>query len=401
MKLNLTDKNWPQTPWENPQFQPDLPHFQNLERYHHRGFVSEGTMIALSLCFPGMTTPIPADESAITALAIDDKWRIYGGTSGRQAHLFCAFTRGVTGMVHDLGPIPGATACSAVMIGNDFTVYVATSGADSGWIVAHAPENIPYDCLQEWGFYRTPYQKIAEPVPGEAIAHAAYETVENAIYGISAQTGTLFKVALDSKTVTHYEKVDPVHKFGKQILLYKNWLIGTNFDGKIWQFDLDLEFFLQTDSLLPCAAGREFHNQVQTWAVDERREIIYGSTTADGFLFSYDPRENTIRSLGKPAVSRAINCLAVTHDGRLFGLTGQPDEISHLFCFNPDTHEFRDLGVPVSVFNERAYGYHFQSAVTGRDGEIIFGQAERVSHLWLYFPAIKKNDVSTECNSNK
>ncbi|MBN1348442.1 hypothetical protein JXJ21_03470 [candidate division KSB1 bacterium] len=388
MKLNLKDKQWQLAPWEDPQFDPDLPHFQNLERYHHRGFVSEGTMVALPLCFPGMTTPIPPDESAITALEIDDKWRIYGGTSGRQAHLFCAFTRGVTGMVHDLGPIPEATSCSSVMIGNDFTVYAAASGADAGWIVAHAPEKIPYDCLQEWGFYRTPYQKIAEPVPGEAIAHAVYAAAENAIYGISAKTGTLFEVALDAKAVTLHPKVDPVHKFGTRLLLYRNLLLGTNFDGKIWQFDLDTKFFRQTDLMLPCAAGRQFHNQVQTWVVDERGEIIYGSSTTDGFLFAYNPIENTVRSLGKPAVSRAINCLAVTQDGRLFGITGQPDEISHLFCYDPDSHEFKDLGVPVSVFNERAYGYHFQSAVTGKDGEIIFGQAERVSNLWLYFPAI-------------
>ena len=36
----------------------------------------------------------------------------------------------------------------------------------------------------------------------------------------------------------------------------------------------------------------------------------------------------------------------------------------------------------------RRYGYVFGDAVTGRDGEIIFGENDDFGHVWLYFPKI-------------
>jgi hypothetical protein len=43
----------------------------------------------------------------------------------------------------------------------------------------------------------------------------------------------------------------------------------------------------------------------------------------------------------------------------------------------------------VSLFQRRRYGYVFGDAVTGRDGEIIFGEDDDGGHLWLYFPRIQ------------
>ncbi|MGA2074229.1 MAG: hypothetical protein ABSH52_12070 [Terriglobia bacterium] len=34
-------------------------------------------------------------------------------------------------------------------------------------------------------------------------------------------------------------------------------------------------------------------------------------------------------------------------------------------------------------------GYVFGDAVTGRDGEIVFGEDDDGGHLWLYFPRIQ------------
>ena len=48
-----------------------------------------------------------------------------------------------------------------------------------------------------------------------------------------------------------------------------------------------------------------------------------------------------------------------------------------------------NLGVAVSVLERRRYGYVFGDAVTGRDGQIIFGEDDDLGHLWLYFPSIQ------------
>jgi hypothetical protein len=79
--------------------------------------------------------------------------------------------------------------------------------------------------------------------------------------------------------------------------------------------------------------------------------------------------------------------MAVTFDGRLFGFCG--NEMSKMFCFDPATGKVANLGVAASVLERRRYGYTFSDAVTGRDGEIVFGENDNGGHLWLYFPRIK------------
>ena len=59
-----------------------------------------------------------------------------------------------------------------------------------------------------------------------------------------------------------------------------------------------------------------------------------------------------------------------------------------MFCYDPGA-EIADLGVAVSLFERRRYGYVFGDAVMGRDGEIIFGENDDGGHLWLYFPRIQ------------
>jgi hypothetical protein len=358
-------------------------------QYHHRSFLQEGSMVAMPLAFPGITTPIPADECATVSLAIDSTGMIFGGTAGRQAHLFAGMTRGATGIVHDLGPIPGATACTSVMTMADRTILLATSGPEGGGIYRHPAVVWPYDCFQEWGFARPGYEEMGRPVDGEGIACAVLDANRDTVYGVSDRTGTFFGFDLKRSKTELHGKVDPIHRFSKQIVRDLDARIyGTLCNGSIWRFDPATDELVDLDITIPCAAGREIHNQAEAFALDPVTGVIYGSGSSDGFLFAFDPTTDTLRSLGKPGVPPTIRCLAVGNDGRLFGICGGDDDIGHLFCYDPTDGQLRDLGVPISLLGVRAYGYVFASAVTGPDGEIVFGQAERMSNLWLYFPAI-------------
>jgi len=390
MALDLAGRTWPVHPWKNPEFDLKSSHLQNTEKYHHRGFVQEGTMVAMPLAFPGITTPIPADECAIVSLAMDSTRMVFGGTAGRAAHLFAAMTRGVTGVVHDLGVIPGAWACTSVMPARDRTIYLAASGADGGKIYRHPPVPWPYDCLQEWGFSRPGYTELAHPFADEGIAAAVLDDSRRTIYGVSDRTGTLFGFALDTSEVRRFGKVDAVHRFSRTIIRdLRGSIYGTACNGSLWRFSPDEGALVDLETWIPCAAGREIHNRAEALALDPVTGVIYGSGSSDGFLFAFDPASGRLRSLGKPGVSPTIRCLTVGNDGRLFGICGGDDDIGHLFSYDPEDHALRDLGVPLSLFGVRAYGYVYGAAITGPDGEMFFGQAERMGHLWLYFPAIK------------
>src|SRR5882672_10238735 len=81
------------------RFDPNSPEIKAYLNELAHQFVREGIMVAFPTCLPGMTTPITHDESHITALDINSEGHVYGGTSGRQAHLFGAAFHGLTGIV--------------------------------------------------------------------------------------------------------------------------------------------------------------------------------------------------------------------------------------------------------------------------------------------------------------
>ena len=86
------------------RFDPNSPEIKAYLDKLAQQFVGEGLMVAFPMCLPGMTTPIPHDESRITALDVNAEGHIYGGTSGGQAHLFAAAFHGLTGIRLEPGP---------------------------------------------------------------------------------------------------------------------------------------------------------------------------------------------------------------------------------------------------------------------------------------------------------
>ena len=70
-----------------------------------------------------------------------------------------------------------------------------------------------------------------------------------------------------------------------------------------------------------------------------------------------------------------------------FGFCG--DEMANLFCWDTSGGTARNLGVAASVLEKRRYGYQFGDALTGRDGELVFGEDDNDGHLWLYFPKLR------------
>jgi len=345
----------------------------------HQGYVTEGQMVALALGFRGMCMPIPADEAYVTALCIDKRQVVYGGTGGRKAHLFAAMTFGLTGIAVDMGVLQEEARVTSVMVAEDGRVFATTAPG--------APLPIPdppgYPPAGEGALY----VHEAQPLPGIA---CAVMTNGDQIVGIGERTGTLFSYDVEKKEVMLHGPVDEHGLFSRTLVVARNGdVYGTGALGVLWRLRPHGGDLQKLDLRIPSVAGREVRNQADSFALDRRSGLIYGGGTADGVLFVFDPREESVRAIGKPTCYRGARGLAVTNDGRLFGMSGRRGDIAHLFCYEPRTHELRDLGLVASVLEERAFGYEFSCAVAGRDGQIFFGERDRGGHLWLYCPAVK------------
>ena len=360
-------------------------------------------MVAMALDFPGMSVPIPGDESYITALDIDDRQVVYGGTGGRKAHLFAAFTRGLTHVVIDMCVVQEDARTTAVLAGPDGGVFAATAPGGSvaageprnedgeGAIYTHGAIPTPYDLIHEWHFIVSPAEKLTVPLPGEGIACAILGPGRKRIYGMGERSGTLFACDAATGGTETLAVVDDRGFFSRTIVLGPDRMIyGTGILGKLWRLDPESGLFDWVGAAIPTQAGRAPRNQAESFAVDRARGIIYGAGSADGILFAFDPASGRVRSLGKTTTFRGARGLVVTNDGRLFGISGRQGDIGHLFCYDPDEHELRDLGLLAALRGPRIYGYEFSCGVVDRDGHVFFGQHERGGHLWQYCPAIRR-----------
>ena len=338
-------------------------------------FVKEGTLVAFPLCFPGDSALPPADECHITALDVAHNWMVYGGTSGRQAHLFVGMFHGATGMVFDMGTVDGATECAAICCGEKRFVAFA-NGPDGGRAIARNLQGVPFDLLQEWGMSRQPYADLGQPAPGERVLHAVADASRSTVVGVAERH--LFTVDIESGEMATVAELP-----GRARLAVGNegGIYGRGEGDTLWRFDVGSGKTERRAVALPQGA---WQRDSLLWARGSDSGLLY-TADGDGQLFSFREAEGFEGPLATVGYL-PVGPMAVTRDGRLFGTCGEG--IERLFGYDPRTGEVADLGCAVSVIERRRYGYVFGDAAVGRDGQLYFGENDDLGHLWIYFPSI-------------
>jgi hypothetical protein len=351
-----------------------------IDEIVHGTFMKEGTMVAFPTCFPGASTPILADESHITALDATPEGIVYGGTSGKRAHLFVGMFHGVTGMVFDLKAVEEATQCTAVCCGKKKFLACVNASSGRGKILASKLQPLPFDLIQEWGFERPDFEDWGEAAAGEPILHAIADAGKDLVVGIT--THHLFTADLATAKI---QTVGEVSGSGRIAVTSKGTIVGLDGASHLWRFDPASKSLQRKAIALPPG---NWDQAPLMWSRSSRKGLLY---TADntGRLFSFSDEKGFSAPLGQTLLKPA-GPMAVTLDGRLFGFCG-PD-LAKMFSYDPAQGKVSNLGVAVSIIERRRYGYAFGDAVTGRDGELYFGEDDNLGHLWIYFPKIKDSN---------
>jgi hypothetical protein len=354
------------------RFDPDSPEIKAyLDELAHQ-FVREGMMVAFPTCLPGMTTPITHDEGRITALDINSKGHVYGGTSGRQAHLFGAAFHGLTGIVLDAGAIEGSTSTEAVCCGAS-RVIAFVNGPQGGRAVAVPYMHLAEDWIQEWGLEEPVLKDLGECVAGEPVVHAVALPSGKTVVGVT--TRHLFTVDVESGLISVLGEAP-----GRgHLAVGRAGVFGQDDLTRLWRFDVASGKIHRAAVHLP---EGDWTGPLR-WARDQNTSLLFTADAA-GRLFSFDESKG-FRLLGKAHLA-PVGPMALAPDGRLFGFCGA--EVANLFCCDTVSSRVANLGVAASVLEQRRYGYQFGGAVTGPGGEIVFGEDDNGGHLWLYFPRI-------------
>jgi hypothetical protein len=359
---------------QKPKFDPNSPEMLAFRReVREATFTREGMMVAFPTCFPGMTVPIVPDESRITALDIAPEGTIFGGTSGYRVHLFASEFHGLTGVVFDLGTVEGATECvAACCTGTHVVAFV--NGPRGGRAIRIPIFRIEEDLIQEWGFERPAFDDLGECVAGEAVVHAVADP-SGTIVGCTSRH--VFRLEVKAR---RFEVVGEAQAGGHLAVTPSGNVVGKDGGQDLWHFAPASGKFRRNAIALP--AGGWDHPL--RWARGRQRGPLHTADAA-GRFFSFDESRGFHGPLGQ-AILAPVGPMAATFDGRVFGFCGT--EMSRLLCFDPATRQVSNLGGAASVIERRRYGYVFGDAVTGRDGEIVFGENDNGGHLWLYFPRI-------------
>jgi hypothetical protein len=348
-----------------------------IDEIVHGTFMKEGTMVAFPTCFPGASIPIVADESHITALDITPEGVVYGGTSGRQSHLFVGMFHGVTGMVFDLHTAKNATHCSAVCCGK--TRFLACVDDETGGsrVLAAQLQPLPFDLIQEWGFTRPEFEDSGVIPRGEKILHAVSTSSRDAVVAITSN----HLMTIDFSPL-RIQLVGEIVGSGRIAVASGGSIVGLDGKESLWRYQPATQTL--TRRAFPLPQG-QWENFPVSWGRNRVNGLLH-LADANGRLFSFDETKGFSECLGQTMLKPA-GPMAATLDGRLFGFCG-PD-LAKMFCYDPSSRLVTNLGVAVSVLERRRYGYVFGDAVTGRDGQIYFGEKDNLGHLWIYFPSIK------------
>lgn len=333
-------------------------------------------MVAFPLCFPGVTTMIPGDESRVAALDVSPSGFVYGLTRGHACHLFLGMTHGATGAVVDLGVVGGAVDAVDICCGTN-QVFSAVQTDRGGCIAVQPARAWPFDLLQEWSFPPKPFTLLDPVVTGEQIFGLARNPERNLI--VAATENGVHR--LDPETGAA-ECLGEARCSGRPVCLGGVFYGHTN-DGVLWSWHPE-EGFKPEARRLP---EGDWSHGFPVWAAGNGVERCVAD--AGGHLYRF--RENGgFLDLGKTDLT-PVTAMAESRDGRLFGCCGEG--IQRFFCQGTQGSQGPyDIGCGISLFQRRRYGFRFSCAAVGHDGRLFFGEDDDLGHLWIYMPACPERD---------
>jgi len=392
---DLERRKWPERPFEirpSPSGKPSEREemlSKATSEYDRAAYVTEGRVVMRHLGWKGVVKPIPPDESAVTSLAVDPKGRVVGATSGKRSHLFI-YDPEVDRVVDLFTFDENSIAKNSVVVSKDGVVVAATrkgiGGRGLSRLVSFRED---YRETLSWAPSNPAFESIDLPKKDEGIACLVYDDARNIVYGLTSNTGTFFTLDIESGSRKLVGPVDELGEFSECLAVgCDGHVYGGKRWGRLFEFDPEKGTIRQLELSIPSLAGRQLYNRVDAFAVDRSCGKVYGGGTADGVLFSFDPAVDKMVSLGKPTLQPRARAITVGRDHRVYGISGRVGGAAHLFKYDPAAGDLRDLGIPLAHSDQEWRGYEFDCMVTGSSGEIYMGESDRISHLFIYYPAI-------------
>jgi hypothetical protein len=367
------------------------------------GFVHEGAMVAYKIGNPSKQIFNIDDENAVAALVQGPGTRIVGLTHGKKSHLFFYDSWTIDNFAWLITPVAENAIGGELVCSSKGIIYgVSVSCSEDGCIT-----NTMFKCdvsnfflgLEMW-VVSPEYEEISCPFKSRRISKLVIDKETDIIYGIFMDDRMLFSYDTASGELTElgdlglekdrygreYSRLSKVIEIDGNGRIY---CVGTF--GEIIRYYPESKEQEHTGVRIPAGKGKDYVNEASALVYDPIDDVLYGGTLNDCYLFCLDVEDMHMTCIGKPIDQRHIRCLGILPDGRVYGIAGEPKTgMVHLFKYNPETADLRDLGVPASALCENWIAHEIDTMVVDTSGHIIMGENDRMSHIISYFPPIRE-----------
>jgi len=342
--------------------------------------VCKGAVYSMGLGYPPPGI-LPADESAVSALAVNDWGAVFGATSGKQAHLFWMPK---PFLVADIGSIKGVKdVAGSIVIDGGGTAYGAGRGRGDPLFTYNTHSG-------SFNKYHNSPDKIRmrrPPFKDDGVANLAISWDKNTLAGVGEKTGRIFLLSLKTRRTRTLPRVSGEGEAFSGTLCGgpDNFFYVSGQDGELIRISVEGDAE-RLGCLLPCRRGKAYLARASSFVVS-RTGRIYGGTE-DGYLFSFDPGGRDLISHGRANDIPDLHCLAEGADGVIYGMIGRGPDISHLVSYHPARGEWLDLGVFTSYGRYPRTAYQVGAIAAGKDGQIVVGEKDRLGHVFIYHPPV-------------
>ncbi|MFA6713816.1 MAG: hypothetical protein WC082_04690 [Victivallales bacterium] len=413
MLNDLKEKKWPASPLKAKNIDPEqLKQFLRIRAdYEKSAFVTEGHLEVRALGAKEFTKPIPPGECGISTLLKHSNGHIYGGTCGRNAHLFFYNPAPDGDAVADIGAVAAnASIVKLAELPDGRIIGAVNEGGKQSFLLSYKPCEVLlrekdfkdmgvreiFDLpAEDQLFFSTidpchsagETERLGNPLPNEHIADMVTDKSGTRLFILGNSSGIIYECAPDGGHARKIGSLDANGNFsGKLVCDADGMVYGAGLYGELFRLNPENNTLSSLGIAAPSLKGRELYNKVTAWALDGSSGVFYGGTL-DGIIFQFIPQENRIVCLGKPSDQGNVRGIALS-GRKVYSLVGEKGACCHLTCYDTSSRELRDLGCLLARSERPWNGYEFSSMATGRDGTVFMGENDRISHLFIYFPPV-------------
>jgi hypothetical protein len=357
---------------------------------------------------------IPANERGILCLALDARGHVYGGTTGRAAHLFVcdpatdavrslARLDGGVGFAHGLVVLPDGSLVGGTQA-DPTGIAVRTDPAAVGHLYRFTPADT--------GPARS--EDLGVPVAGQGIYTLAYLPETGEVLGNTWPDGHFFTYDVKARAVKDHGAIagyrtyeappqaEDINRGSGQHVHYPRQVSRSiavvagrgaytgGADGFLYHYDPASRKLAKLDLRLPAAPGREPWASLDAAAVSpaDKHAVIGG--TSDGYLFElrFAQDKMVLRPRGKPLTQGTVQGLAVEPAGKdgqvVDGVGGGPEGMPRSFQFRTGGGQAAVLPGGIPHVDGQLSMVGFGALVVDEHGTLYAGERDRIGRLVRY-----------------